>query len=229
VLAGGPGSGRHKQFYGQKPKIAIDFDGVLHQYSGYSKTLGKPIPGALAGIKALQKANMQVVVHSVRPAEMIKPWLKQHGFPDLEVTNKKPIARAYLDDRAVNFGGKWDAGLVKRLVGFQPNWEKDATTRIHASDVNWTSPSGPVGQDWFEVAIGICPIPHDHAPSLKNPIITKIPTAQDGFHKNDSKAAKAQAMKDLIEIHRHLRRQYGKPEIARTADFPLYPSFGNWT
>lgn len=97
---------------------------------------------------------------------------------------------------------------------------------IKADDggINWTSPSGPIGQDWHEAYIGLSVINHEHAPSLKNPQRTKIPTASDGWHKGDSAASKKQARKDLIEIHKRLRRQIGKPEVAQTALFPQFPS-----
>ncbi len=94
---------------------------------------------------------------------------------------------------------------------------------IHADNTTWTSPSGPVGQDWLESYIGLSPVSNDHAPSLRNPIRTKIPTAQDGWKKGDSKAARKQAQSDMVEIHKRLRRQIGKPEIAHTALFPLFP------
>jgi hypothetical protein len=36
-------------------------------------------------------------------------------------------------------------------------------------------------------------------------------------------------MKDLVEIHKRLRRQIGKPEIAYTALYPVNPSMADWT
>ena len=90
--------------------------------------------------------------------------------------------------------------------------------------INWTSPSGPVGPDWYDAYIGTSPIPNDHPPSLKNPKLTKIPLAQDGWKKGDSKKAKDQAMDDLVEIHKRLRRQTGKPEVSFPALNPVYPT-----
>ncbi len=94
-----------------------------------------------------------------------------------------------------------------------------------ANNINWTSPSGPQGQDWAEIYYGQQPIPDDHAPSLKNPIRTKIPTAQEGWTPGASKAKRTQALQDLVEIHKRLRRQTGKPEIAQQA---LIPSTVSW-
>jgi hypothetical protein len=82
--------------------------------------------------------------------------------------------------------------------------------------------------DWYQYSLGPYPIPDDHAPSLKNPIKTKIPLAQDGWHQGDSKAARDQALSDLAELHRRMRRQIGKPEVAHTALFPVHPSIFDW-
>lgn len=100
-----------------------------------------------------------------------------------------------------------------------------AYIQIHCDgSINWTSPAEPNGADWAEIYYGLSAIPHDHAPSLKNPIKTKIPLAQDGWKKGDSAKAKEQAMKDLVEIHKRLRRQIGKPEIAEVAGYPQFPN-----
>lgn len=90
--------------------------------------------------------------------------------------------------------------------------------------VNWRSPDGPAGSDWYETYIGLSPIPHDHPPSLKNPQEVSIPTAQDGWKKGDSKAARTRALNDLVEIHKRLRRQIGKPTISQTAIYPMFPN-----
>ena len=90
----------------------------------------------------------------------------------------------------------------------------------------WGGGQGPTSPDYYESYIGLSPGNHEHAPSLRNPIKTKIPTAQDGWHPGDSKAAKRQAMRDLVEIHKRLRRQIGRPAIARTAAVPVYSDYG---
>ena len=89
--------------------------------------------------------------------------------------------------------------------------------------INYTSPASPVGVDYTEAYLGISPISKVHPPSLKNPKEVAIPTAQDGWHKDDSKAAKRQAREDLAIIHQRLRRQLGKPEVSQTALFPIFP------
>ena len=78
--------------------------------------------------------------------------------------------------------------------------------------------------EWFETYGALTPIGSYHPPSLRNPQKVKQTTAQDGWKKGDSKASRQQAMRDLVEIHKRLRRQFGKPEIAQGANYPLYPS-----
>lgn len=87
--------------------------------------------------------------------------------------------------------------------------------------VNWQSPTGPLVGDTVSYHYGISPVSKMHPPSLRRPLAVKIPTAQDGFRYNDPEEMKQQAMKDLAEIHKRLRRQTGKPEIAETTKFPL--------
>lgn len=98
--------------------------------------------------------------------------------------------------------------------------------KVAANNINWTSPAEPAGENWFQAYLGLSPGNNEHAPSLKNPIKAKVPTAQDGWKKGDSKKSRAQAMKDLVLIHQRMQRQTGKPAIARTALYPLYPNLG---
>ena len=95
--------------------------------------------------------------------------------------------------------------------------------------INWVSPNEPLGPDWYDAYVGYSPVPDDHPPSLKNPIITKIPTAQDGWKPGASKAARDQALTDLAEIHKRLRRQIGKPEVSQVGSMPSGPqNVANW-
>lgn len=85
-----------------------------------------------------------------------------------------------------------------------------------------------IGNEWFEYHAGLTPISSVHPPSLKNPIWVKVPTAQDGFQKGASRKQREQAMQDIAEIHKRLRRQIGKPEIAQTALMPVYTNIAQW-
>jgi hypothetical protein len=97
--------------------VALDFDGVLSQYTGWKgyDVLDPPVEGAIQAIRDYQDAGLTVAVYTSRASsqkaiDMIDRWLHTHGLErkrvDLvEVTNKKPLATVYLDDRAMVFTG----------------------------------------------------------------------------------------------------------------------------
>ena len=90
--------------------IALDFDNVIHDYKGEltPACTGPPVPGAIEGMKALLERGFFLVVFTAR--EELGPivqWLAKYGlYVDLEtlvVTNHKPKALVYVDDRAIRF------------------------------------------------------------------------------------------------------------------------------
>lgn len=91
--------------------IAIDFDGVLHKYSkGYhdGTCYDEPMEGGIEAIIKLRNKGYEVVIFTCRNPDAIYEWFKKywdssaHGeVPD--VTNKKPLAIAYVDDRGIRF------------------------------------------------------------------------------------------------------------------------------
>lgn len=97
--------------------IAVDLDGVLAEYTGWkgATVFGEPLPGAQQFIKHLLDAGFDVVVHTarVRDAEdrnwayirnRLGAWLESNGFDHrTRIWDElgKPIAVAYVDDRAV--------------------------------------------------------------------------------------------------------------------------------
>lgn len=99
----------------RKPKLLVDFDGVLHAYRrGWADgtAYDEPNPGARDAIDDLLAAGYNVVVFSTRDADQIHHWLGYQGFPDLRVTNVKEPAVALIDDRAVHFTD-WPTALAE--------------------------------------------------------------------------------------------------------------------
>ncbi|MBU1092568.1 hypothetical protein KJ836_02785 [Patescibacteria group bacterium] len=91
-------------------RLAIDFDGVLCDRYGIPRSVDwfdcPPTVNAVDAIKYLDKSYDLYVCTNRRRKEWpkIKEWLKDWGFPDLKVTNKKLIGTiAYVDDRAIRF------------------------------------------------------------------------------------------------------------------------------
>jgi hypothetical protein len=94
----------------RKYTIAIDFDGVVHRYSrGWhdGTAYDEPMDGAFDMICRIRSRGYNVVIFSARPVEQIGKWFLKWWptippYGDIpEITNTKPIAVAYIDDRAI--------------------------------------------------------------------------------------------------------------------------------
>ncbi len=106
----------------ERRTLAIDFDGVIHRYSrGWADgtIYDPPVAGAIPALWALRAAGYRIVIFTGRLREEgqhhhVEQWLTQHGAPPCTVTNIKPRALAYIDDRAVRFTNWPD--IRKRFV-----------------------------------------------------------------------------------------------------------------
>lgn len=117
--------------------IAIDFDGVISNYTGWKgvPTLPGPIPGARESIKFLRAAGNKIIVHTCRSdIDAVKHYLDEYMIeydyinfnPDNEslfLNDKKILADLYIDDRAIHFNGSWTDTLSK-IDEFKPWWRK---------------------------------------------------------------------------------------------------------
>lgn len=102
--------------------IAVDFDGVIHQYSRgwHDGTIyDPPVEGAISALKRLLRDGFAVFIFTSREIEQVIPWLENAGFDvaadgppwpqfwnhtgQILVTNRKLPAVAYIDDRAIVF------------------------------------------------------------------------------------------------------------------------------
>lgn len=98
--------------------IAIDFDGVIHEFLGWGDgtCYGKPLPGSLEAIKKLsQNWNIIIFTAKARPdrplvndktgTELVWEWLEKYGLTDYvdDVTHEKPRAEVYVDDKGLRF------------------------------------------------------------------------------------------------------------------------------
>lgn len=110
--------------------IAVDFDGVIHQYSrGWQDgtIYDPPLIGAIDALRALMNTHA-VFIHTTRDAESVAAWLANQGFSTvveadvrlefwnaqgaLLVTDRKLPAVAYIDDRAIRFQS-WKQALAE--------------------------------------------------------------------------------------------------------------------
>ncbi len=94
--------------------VCIDFDGTLRADDG------SPIPGGATALGELKRAGYEVVIWTAISAQdelaRVHDWLVDHGIPfDQIVSNRKPPAVAYVDNRAITFKGDW-APIVEQLL-----------------------------------------------------------------------------------------------------------------
>ena len=90
--------------------ISIDCDGVLIDHPSnisFEDTLTyEPMPKAVKVLNYLAEQGIEFYVLTARKDHelpLIKKWMEKHGFPEMEVTNKKRNATLYIDDRGYRF------------------------------------------------------------------------------------------------------------------------------
>lgn len=106
-------------FENDSQNIAIDFDGVIHDFSkGWhdGTCYGEPIPGSIEAIKFLsQKFRIVIFTAKAKPSrplvngktgkQLVEEWLDKHGVLQCisEITSEKPRAWLYVDDKGYRF------------------------------------------------------------------------------------------------------------------------------
>lgn len=90
--------------------LAIDFDRVIHDidHPVPGRKMGEPLPRATEAMTLLRSRGYVLIVHTLwatTPAgrKACEDWLKYWHVPFDEVTNIKPKADAYIDDKAIKF------------------------------------------------------------------------------------------------------------------------------
>jgi hypothetical protein len=98
-----------KKINGINESIGVDLDGTLAEYNGFKglNIIGKPVKKMKDFVLDLIDSGEEVKIFTARAHDPkgippIKKWLKDNGFPDLEITNvKDPAMKRIYDDRAV--------------------------------------------------------------------------------------------------------------------------------
>jgi ribonucleotide monophosphatase NagD (HAD superfamily) len=103
--------------------VVFDIDGVIFENLDEYKrnTWGAPIPGAADFLALLRDTGFRVVLFTARDKQerpALRAKLKEEGIPYDELQMNKPIAIAYVDDRAIPFksdkAGQW--GRVAQAI-----------------------------------------------------------------------------------------------------------------
>jgi hypothetical protein len=90
------------------PTVCFDFDGVLAESLWPSPRLGKIDVDAKRALLHYFRQGCEIIVLTARPPEhlpLIEEWLLKEGLHVnvYRVTNVKPVASLYFDDRAVRW------------------------------------------------------------------------------------------------------------------------------
>jgi hypothetical protein len=107
--------------------LAIDFDGVL-SLAGRVATapLDPPLPGAIEFLNECLDHGFTVVIVTTRLKMQIYDWLEIHAPPEValavQITNEKPAAWLYIDDRAFLFTGTFPS--MEEIDNFKAWWQK---------------------------------------------------------------------------------------------------------
>ena len=110
----------------EKKTVCVDFDGVLNNYKGYAgeAELYEPMIGAREFLLKLSKEYKVVIFSTRASSQKIWEWLREYNLRQYcsDVTNIKPVAVAYIDDRAIRFEGNYSK-VLDELKDFKTHWE----------------------------------------------------------------------------------------------------------
>ena len=89
--------------------LAIDFDGVIHDFKHpiEGRRMGAPIQGTKETLDKFKLKGYKIIVFTVwgdtKGRKTISDFMNYYKLPFDEVTNIKPQADYYIDDKAIKF------------------------------------------------------------------------------------------------------------------------------
>ena len=108
-----------------KKTILIDLDGVLNEYTGgFDKSYIPPIKqGAREFLEKLSE-NYEIKLFTTRNKILATKWLVENNVDNYfeDITNIKDLAWLYIDDRCINFNGKFES-LIDSIDKFKPYYK----------------------------------------------------------------------------------------------------------
>jgi len=88
-------------------QIIIDLDGTIcTEEKSFSRSLAKPISGAVESVNKLYEEGHTIIIYSGRTwmeYEMTVDWLKKNQVKFHQLMMGKPIGDVWIDDRAIPF------------------------------------------------------------------------------------------------------------------------------
>lgn len=120
------GNGRAAAPDSERLIVCVDLNGVLDTFTGWKGAdhFDPPRPGARDFLLALRARGWRVVIFTTRFADDVWQWLERHHLRPLvdDVTDRKPAAHVFVDDRAVCFHGDFESTL-RDVDAFTAHWE----------------------------------------------------------------------------------------------------------
>ena len=117
--------------------VCVDLNGVLDDYQGWRgpKHFDGPRAGAREFLEALVNRGYGVVVFTTRYAPDVWQWLRDYQLDSfiIDVTDRKPPAHVFVDDRAVCFRGDFGSTL-REIELFSAHWGEDPDYAETADD-----------------------------------------------------------------------------------------------
>jgi hypothetical protein len=114
------------QDHNDAPIACVDLNGVLDAYTGWKGAdhFDPPRPGAREFLDALCQRGYQIIIFTTRYDEDVWDWLRTYGLADViaRVTDRKPAAHVFIDDRAVCFRGDFTQTL-RDIDAFTAHWQ----------------------------------------------------------------------------------------------------------
>ncbi|MDQ3816100.1 MAG: hypothetical protein M3362_00230 [Acidobacteriota bacterium] len=90
--------------------MAIDFDGTIHDVNNPvpGRKMGPPIEEAKEALTQLKTEGHKLIIHTIwatdeKNIKTIQDWFTYWEIPFDEITNIKPQADYYIDDKAIKF------------------------------------------------------------------------------------------------------------------------------
>lgn len=116
-----------------KLSVVFDFDGVISEnrngWEGVSVINERPVEGIKEAIDEIREHYKVIILSqrcsTVNGLNVLKDWLDGYDIRYDDLTDVKPQAVAYIDDKAICFNGN-SKNLLKEIQNFQPwNVEKE--------------------------------------------------------------------------------------------------------
>ena len=111
--------------------IAVDLDGTLAKYRGWSHIIGTPLPKARHFLQTLHRLHYKILIYTTRGNEHARTWLRHHRMPfdyignnpNLPTDGSKPVAHLYVDDRSIRFTGDFSK-CIQEILRYKAWWNK---------------------------------------------------------------------------------------------------------